>query len=84
MGSVIARHLTQTYQQIFTCPMSTMETLEKGVKYVQRHQNEVVDVALVLLLLTLNIFHTFCSVFIGNFEHVFFCLDIVGTLHGFI
>ena len=37
--------------------------LGKGVKYVpsqnQRHKNDVIDVALVSLLLTLNIFYTF-------------------------
>ena len=37
--------------------------LEKGMKYVQslqeRHQNDVSDVGLVSLLLTLNIFYTF-------------------------
>ena len=39
-------------QLTFTCFNSTIETLGKGVKYVN-------DVVLVLLLLTLNIFHTF-------------------------
>ena len=41
-----------------------METLERGVKYVQRHQN----VVLVSLLLNLNIFHTCSGVSIVNFE----------------
>ena len=34
-----------------------METLEKDVKYVQSHINEVI--LLFLLLTSLNIFHTF-------------------------
>ena len=42
---------------------STIEPLEKGLKYVQsyqwKHQNNVIDVVLVFLLLTLKIFHTF-------------------------
>ena len=47
----------------FTCSKSTIETLEKGVKYVQKntkkYQNDAIDVVLMSLLLTLNIFHTF-------------------------
>ena len=38
--------------------------------------NDVIDVILVFLLITLNIFHTFCSVAIGDFgdfEQVTFC-----------
>ena len=38
-------------QLTITCSNSTIETLEKGV--------DVTDVLLVILLLTLNIFHTF-------------------------
>ena len=58
-------------QLTFTCSKSTIETLEKEVKYVQsylqKHQKDVHDVVLVFLLLTLNILHTFferlyCSV----------------------
>ena len=52
-----------TSQQTFTGSKSTIETLERGVKYVQsqqlKHQNAVIDVVLIFLLLTLNIFHTF-------------------------
>ena len=44
-----------------------METLQKGLKW-QRHQNGVTYVALVSLLLTLNIFHTFSSVSNVDFE----------------
>ena len=50
-------------QLTFTCAELTIETLEKGVKYVQswqqKHQNEVNDIVLVFLFLTLNIFYTF-------------------------
>ena len=35
--------------------------------------NDVNDVVLLFLLLTLNIFQTICSVFIVNFEQVFVC-----------
>ena len=47
--------LTTLTQLIFTCSNSTIETLEKDVKYV----NDVNNVVLVFLLLTLNIFHVF-------------------------
>ena len=50
-------------QQMLTCSKSTIETLEKSVKYVN-------DVVLVFLLLTLNIIHTFSSVSIIEFEQV--------------
>ena len=40
------------------CSQSTVETLEKGVKW---GVNNVSDVVLVFLLLTLNIFHTFLN-----------------------
>ena len=50
-------------QLTFTCSKSTIITLEKGVKFVQsyqwKHQNDVIDVVLLFLLLTLNIFHIF-------------------------
>ena len=42
--------------------MSTIEIQEKGLKYVQNY-----DVVLVLLLLTLNMFHTFSIDSIVNF-----------------
>ena len=47
------RYLFALYQQRFTCSKATMETLEKGAKYV------VYEVLLVPLLLILNIFETF-------------------------
>ena len=47
-----------TLQLTFTCSNSTTETSEKGVKYVQslqlKHQNDVIEVVLVFLLLTLK------------------------------
>ena len=47
-----------TLQLTFTCSNSTIETLEKGVKYVQslqlNNQNDVIEVVLVFLLLTLK------------------------------
>ena len=50
-------------QLTFNCSKSTIEIVEKGVRYVQsyqqKHQNDVIDVFLLLLFLTLNIFHIF-------------------------
>ena len=58
-------------QPAITCSNLTMQTLEQGVKYVQRYQNDANGAILVSLLLTLNIFHTFfSSVSIVNFEQV--------------
>ena len=47
----------------FTYPKSTIETIEKDVKYVHNNKdvNEVTDV--VLVSLTLNIIHTFFCCF---------------------
>ena len=45
-------------QLILTYLTSTIETVEKGVKSVQKKRLQH-DVVLVFLLLTLNIFHTF-------------------------
>ena len=51
-------------QLTFTSSISRIETLRKGVKYIQieqqKCQNDVIGVVLVFLLLTWNIFHTFC------------------------
>ena len=61
-------------QQIFTCSKSTIEAIEKEVKYVQRfqkrQQNDVINIVMVDLSLTLNIFHTFFSAFIVDFEQL--------------
>ena len=54
-------------EDYITCSKSTIETLETDVRYVQswqyKHQNDVIDIVLVFLLLTLNIFHNFFSCF---------------------
>ena len=65
----------KTFTQLkFTCSNLTIETPGKGVKYVQskqkKHQNDVNDVVMVFLLLTLNIFDTFLSDSIIDFEQV--------------
>ena len=52
MEDVLSFILKILSQQINICPKSTIETLEKGV-------NDVNDVVLLYLLLTLNNFHTF-------------------------
>ena len=61
-------------QQTFTCSKSTIEAIEKDVTYVQslqkRQQNDVIDIVMVDLSLTLNIFHTFFSAFIVDFEQL--------------
>ena len=66
------RRLVVNAQLKFTCSYSTIETLEKGVcsKLAIKHQNDVTDVVLVFLLLTLNIFHKFSNVSIVDFEQV--------------
>ena len=55
--------LKATSQLTFTCPKSMIETVEKGVNYVQTS-----EVDLVFLLLTLNILHTFFYCFYCYFE----------------
>ena len=51
------------FQLTFTCSKLRIEMLEKSVKCIQslqqKYQNDVTEVALVFLLLTLSIFHTF-------------------------
>ena len=49
-----------------------MSTIETCMKYV-----DVSDVVLVFLLLILNIFHTFFSVSIVDFEQVNVCWKII-------
>ena len=71
---------TQKFQRLhvqltFTCSNSAIETLEKGVRYVQskqqKHQNGATVVVLVFLFLTFNIFHVFFfSASIADFEQV--------------
>ena len=61
-------------QQTFTCSKSTIEAIEKDVTYVQslqkRQQNDVINIVMVDLSLTLNIFHTFFNAFIVDFEQL--------------
>ena len=61
-------------QQTFTCSKSTIEAIEKDKTYVQslqkRQQNDVINIVMVDLSLTLNIFHTFFSAFIVDFEQL--------------
>ena len=61
-------------QQTFTCSKSTIEAIEKDVTYVQslqkRQQNDVINIVMVDLSLTLNIFHTFFSAFTVDFEQL--------------
>ena len=61
-GHFLVAASEETAQLTFTCSKSKIETLEKGVKYVQslqqKYQN-VIDAVLVFLLLTLNLFHIF-------------------------
>ena len=58
------KHLQQIQIQTSN---STIETLKKVVNYVQsnwqKHQNDVIDVVLVFLLVNLKIFHTFFQCF---------------------
>ena len=72
-GSFIRRTLVS--QVKFTSSNSLIEILEKGVEYV--------DVALVFLRLTWNIFHTFfSSISIGYFEQVNISGVTSKLLHG--
>ena len=50
-------YLKQVCQPAFTCSKLTMKTPEKIVKSVQRCQDDVNDIVLVYLLITLNRFH---------------------------
>ena len=58
---------------VITCSKSTIEKLEKDMEDVKRpikHQNDVVDVVVVFLLLTFTIFYTFFRISFIDFEHV--------------
>ena len=74
MGGAFLQNLLTATKRTFTCLKSTKKTVGNGVKYVQklqqRHQNDVNDIVLVSLLLTLNISQTFFYYFIGDFEQV--------------
>ena len=66
-------------QQTFTCSKSTIETLGKGLRYIQskqwRYQKDVIEVVLVSSLLTLNYFKSFPSFPIVDFEQVNICWE---------
>ena len=58
-------------QLAFTCSKLAIETVEQGVKDMFKiNIRTTPGVVLVSLMLTLNIFHTFSSVSIVNFELV--------------
>ena len=63
MDSILILQISTQYasQAIFPCSMSTIETLERVVKH------HAIDVVLVFLL---NIFTSFSSFFIADFEQV--------------
>ena len=70
----------------FTCLKSTTETQGKGVKYVPRltikkHQNNVIDVVLLFLLLALTDFASFSSIYIVDFEQVNVSWDGIAIYH---
>ena len=56
------KELVENTKKTFTFLKSAMKTLGSGDKYVQsygkKHQNDVIDVVLVFLWLTLDICHT--------------------------
>ena len=65
----------------FTFSKSTIETIEKGVKYgqsYQRHQNDVIHVVLLCLLLTLSMLRIFFLVFLLL---TFNCEMFIGLTH---
>ena len=73
-GYVKIPYLTQ---RAFTCSKSTIETLGKGLTYVQsyqwRYQKDVIEVVLVSSLLSLNYFESSPSFPIVDFEQVNIC-----------
>ena len=64
-------------QQTFTCSKGTIETLEKGLTFVQswqqRYQKDVIEVVLVTSLSTLNFSTPFYSFSIVEFEQLNIC-----------
>ena len=71
---------TKMYVEIqlkFSCSIETLEKkCEICSKLTIKHQNNVIDVILMFLLLTMNIFHTFSSVSIVDFEQVNVSWDV--------
>ena len=74
-------------QQAFTCSKSTIETLEKGLTYVQsyhwRYQKDVIEVVLVSSLLAFNYFKSSPSFPIVDFVQINICLESYMTFHSF-
>ena len=69
-------------QQTCSFSTSTIETLEKDVKYVQSwRQNDVNNVVLMSFLSTLNIFHTSFGVSLVDFEQVNVYLWMIRLIH---
>ena len=66
-------------QQKFTFSKSKRKLLEKVCNMLKVNNKDtrttLINVVLVPLLLTLNIFRTFFDVSIADLEHVFFCWD---------
>ena len=83
-GHVKIPYLTQ---QAFTYSKSTIETLEKGLTYVQsyqwRYQKDIIEVVLVSSLLTWNYFKSSPSFPIVDFEQVNICWENYLTFHSF-
>ena len=71
LDEYFCRHFCNTKdisQLTFTCSKSTIETLEKSVRYVQSQHNDVNDVQKRRSLCTFST--PFSSVFLVNFEQV--------------
>ena len=73
-------------QDVFTCSKSKIETSEQSVKSLQclqqKHKNMSWHI-LVSLLLILNIFQTFSSVYVADFQQVNVCWDITALDYTF-
>ena len=52
------------------------------MKYEQKHQNDVIGIVFVFLLLTLDKSHVFSSVSIVNFEQVNVEVDVIDVFFG--
>ena len=72
-------------QQTFTCSKSIIETLEKGLTFVQgyQYQKDVIEVVLVSLSLSLSYFTPFRSFPIVDFEQVNICWESYLTFYSF-
>ena len=83
-GHVKIPYLTQ---QAFTYSKSTIETLEKGLTYVQsyqwRYQKDVIEIVLVSSLLILNYFKSSPIFPVVDFEQVNICWENYLTFYAF-